>query len=357
MELITAPSCSATNGCANPKTICDTSNADNLAAANFAQGTQYVIRTACDTANFNPMAIGFGVCAPVDYSDSGCTAAVGSPSALTLGQCNSGANFATGVGQFRPNVPVVTTAPQPVVTQAPQPGIQATVGTSGSAGSRKQQQSQATVSPTAVLSSSAIIAPRPINNNNNNNGNSTVMDQKPGNNETSTPVPAIIGSVIGVLVVASLFGVTYYRRQSKVKRELQKADDEAKIRAQNLEAQERAMVAGGGGVVIKPENIRPIGIMVAGQSSLWPRNVSLDPNDWTVEDAGRWVALNGGGEDGELVIHAQKINGRALLVLQVDVILKEFHIASTENEARLHAMLLDLRARNTPNDALPLYAE
>ncbi|KAI9352557.1 hypothetical protein BDR26DRAFT_849445, partial [Obelidium mucronatum] len=299
MELITAPSCSPTNGCANPKTICDTSNADNLAAANFAQGTQYVIRTACDTANFNPMAIGFGVCAPdftanrwvryangpltaTSYSDSGCTAAVGSPSALTLGQCNSGANFATGVGQFRPNVPAVTTAPQPVVTQAPQPGVQATVGTSDPQASQ-QQQSQATVSPTAVLSSSAITAPRPNNNNNNNNGNSTVMDQKPGNNETSTPVPAIIGSVIGVLVVASLFGVTYYRRQSKVKRELQKADDEAKIRAQNLEAQERAviltldngeiynplgnrpqMVAGGGGVVIKPENIRPAGIMVAG---------------------------------------------------------------------------------------------
>ncbi|KAJ3116336.1 hypothetical protein HK100_001097 [Physocladia obscura] len=59
------------------------------------------------------------------------------------------------------------------------------------------------------------------------------------------------------------------------------------------------------------------------------------PQNWDCGDAARWVALHGGGGDYKSVMESEEIDGRALLVISVDVLCGVLGITSVGRKAKI----------------------
>ncbi|KAI9326019.1 hypothetical protein BDR26DRAFT_924705, partial [Obelidium mucronatum] len=216
----------------------------------------------------------------------------------------------------------------------------------------------------------------------------TPINQEYSQPPSSPPVPVIIGSIAGVILLAiSGILINRYTKATKQKRQEDEKEAQRIAALQEIELREREAAK----KVIKiidddgvEEVYHPLGkqaqlyvsdlgtfaalnqvVIAAGGTSRRPRLISSDPNDWTIDDVGQWVAVNGGGVEGELVIHAQKINGRALLVLPIDEVLKSFKFEVLSDKRVLENSLLELRTNFGPleeekapavaADVLPVY--
>ncbi|KAI9348066.1 hypothetical protein BDR26DRAFT_915869 [Obelidium mucronatum] len=82
-----------------------------------------------------------------------------------------------------------------------------------------------------------------------------------------------------------------------------------------------------------------------------PRNV----NDWSIDQATAWIAQCGGGIEGANRAKAQKINGRALIVLDMGVILDVVQCPTVGDSVVLNDAIMDLRAADGNELALPAY--
>ncbi|KAJ3016677.1 UNVERIFIED_CONTAM: hypothetical protein HDU68_012091, partial [Siphonaria sp. JEL0065] len=207
-------------------------------------------------------------------------------------------------------------------------------------------------------------------------GGSTISEPKPSETPqplSGTSVPLALGSVAGILSFACI-GVYVFmlkRKAVKVKEEQELEAQKIAARVAQEEAERDAdtglmTISGDYEVPYNPlgnrsnmHNLLPkiedTVVIASTGNSVRPRVISNDPNDWTIDDCGQWIAVNGGHEEGELVIHAQKINGRALLVLPLDTIMESFTFKDIHERERLQLALLELRAINSPTDAPPTY--
>ncbi|KAI9348065.1 hypothetical protein BDR26DRAFT_853911 [Obelidium mucronatum] len=80
-----------------------------------------------------------------------------------------------------------------------------------------------------------------------------------------------------------------------------------------------------------------------------PRNV----NEWTIDQATAWIVHSGGGIEGGNRAKAQKINGRALIVLEVATVLDVVQCPTVGDRVILHDAIMELRTH--PSNELPAY--
>ncbi|KAJ3016676.1 UNVERIFIED_CONTAM: hypothetical protein HDU68_012090 [Siphonaria sp. JEL0065] len=322
------------------------------------QHTTFVVRTSCSGSS--GIAAKIGVCVPqVDptksirfdnvnsnsisastYTDPNCSQGGTSQTLLTAG-CQGDAQYAAYTA---PNAIPSPNAPTLPATTAPN-GLQATTANSN----------------IFTIDQQAHPAQQPQTSNGTNARNTTTTPTALASTDSQSPsslsTTAIAGIASGIIVLAAFIAFFAFNARSK-----KSLEDSAKTEALERGVARLNVLADDdddseifGIDVSLPKQVA---VEAGGDNSAHvrrPRQISLDPNDWTTDDASVFVAINGGGETGQIVVIAENINGRALLVLPLETIMNAIHFDDDSQKQRLELALLELRSQFSVSDALPMY--
>ncbi|KAI9352558.1 hypothetical protein BDR26DRAFT_890343 [Obelidium mucronatum] len=214
MELTATPlaSCVATKGCANPKTLCETANADTLGVLNFPQVAGKWIQYSESSGKFYARS----------FTDSTCSNQIGNHLSILRDTCIAGSFYSMYKGQATTSNP----AGAPSAPAGVSPTVLSLITTSQEPGLNAQPQPVNTIqSQTHPPSIQATV----LTGFNTSNTYTTAVNQNVDG--TAGPnIPSIVGSVAAVVVLAAIGAVLCFTRKNGISKATKKHDVEKAVR-------------------------------------------------------------------------------------------------------------------------------